>query len=175
MKFNPPAHPPIAHPANAFSQQALSPALLRQKAEVCLPRAPIKAGEFFSNRKDLPIRGRAQGGDDGSLIIEEHPLDWTYRPADLQGVHGAFAVFVTGDSMEPKYKNQDIAYIHPTLTVRRGRYVLIETTQHAGFIKQFDRWAGDMLHIKQHNPEKTITIPREKVRRIMMVIGSLDA
>lgn len=129
----------------------------------------------FGTFKDLPIRGRAQGGDDGNLVIEEQPIDWTFRPADLQGVHGAFAVFVTGDSMEPKYKDRDLAYIHPTLHVRRGRYVLVETSKHCGFIKQFDRWDGDTLVVKQFNPEREIRIAREEVRKVMMVIGSLDA
>ncbi len=132
-------------------------------------------GNIFGSSRDLPIRGRAQGGDEGSLVIEEQPIDWTYRPADLQGVHGAFAVFVTGDSMEPKYKNQDIAYIHPTQPVRRGRYVLVETTGHSGFIKKFERWDGDMLIVKQFNPTREIRIERKDVRRVMMVIGSLDA
>ncbi|MBL4836055.1 MAG: helix-turn-helix transcriptional regulator [Kordiimonadaceae bacterium] len=129
----------------------------------------------FGRQKDLPIRGRAQGGDDGNLIIEEQPIDWTYRPADLQGVHEAFAVFVTGDSMEPKYKDQDLAYIHPTQPARRRRYVLVETVDHHSFIKQFVRWDKETLVLQQFNPEKNILIPREMVRKILMVIGSLDA
>lgn len=130
---------------------------------------------LFGKIKDLPIRGRAQGGDDGNMIIEEQPIDWTFRPADLQGIHGAFAVFVTGNSMQPKYSNQDIAYIHPDKQPRSGRHVLVETAKHAGFIKQFKRWESDVLVLQQYNPEKEIRIPRAEVRRVMLVIGSIDA
>jgi len=84
-------------------------------------------------------------------------------------------VFVTGDSMAPKYKNQDLAYIHPSKKPRRNRFVLVETLDHHGFIKQFSRWDKDMLILKQFNPEKEIHIPRVNVRKVMMVIGSLDA
>lgn len=142
---------------------------IHSKKPVNRPQANV-----FGAHKDLPIIGRAQGGEEGSLVIEEQPIDWTFRPADLQGVHGAFGVFVTGDSMLPKYKNQDLAYIHPNLPVRRGRYVLVETNEHSGFIKQFDRWDGDTLVVKQFNPAKEIRITRSNVRRVMMVIGSLD-
>jgi len=129
----------------------------------------------FGTLKDLPIHGRAQGGEEGNIGLEDHPIDWTYRPADLQGVHGAFAVFVTGNSMVPKYKNQDLAYIHPHQQPRRGRYALIETINHGGFIKQFDRWEKGTLVVQQFNPAKELRFDREEIRNVMLVIGSLDA
>lgn len=138
-------------------------------------RPPPRGGfSPFSRRKDLPVHGRAQGGEEGSLVIEDNPIDWTYRPADLQDVHGAFAVFVTGNSMMPKYKNQDIAYIHPSQTVRRGRYVLIETKKRGGFIKEFQGWEGDTLVVRQFNPVKELRFDRSEVKNVMLVIGSLD-
>ncbi|TNE63675.1 MAG: helix-turn-helix transcriptional regulator [Alphaproteobacteria bacterium] len=135
----------------------------------------LPAGSEFGSRRDLPIMGRAQGGNDGNLNLDTGALDWTFRPADLQGVRDAFAVFVTGDSMLPKYKDRDMAYVHPGKTPRRGRYVLVETREHKGFIKQFDRWDGDTLVVRQYNPIKEIRIPRTDVLRLMLVIGSLDA
>lgn len=165
---------PPAQRQSTTNHERFTSAILYPPSDLPLLKKPLKSSVFGPNR-DLPIRGRAQGGDEGNLVIEEQPIDWTYRPADLQGVHGAFAVFVTGDSMEPKYKNQDIAYIHPTQPIRRGRYVLVETTEHSGFIKKFDRWDGDTLVVKQFNPAKDIRIPRNHVRKVMMVIGSLDA
>jgi len=138
------------------------------------PRAPVTSAPF-SPRKDLPVLGRAQGGDTGNLVIEENPIDWTFRPADLQGVQGAFAVFVTGDSMVPKYKDRDIAYIHPAQRPHKGRFVLVETAEHKGLIKQFIKWEADTLYLKQFNPDRMLHVPRKDVRQIMLVIGSLDS
>lgn len=134
-----------------------------------------KPSKCFSREKDLPVLGRAQGGDKGSMVIEDNPIDWTFRPADLQGVQSAFAVYVTGNSMLPKYKEGDLAYIHPSLSPRKGRYVLVETKEHKGLIKQFIRWDEDALLVKQYNPDKEIHIPRTDVRQVMLVIGSLDS
>jgi len=128
----------------------------------------------FTENRCLPVRGRAEGGKDGNFVIEEQPIDWTFRPADLQGVNDAFAVFVSGDSMVPKYKNGDLVYVHPAKPITKQRYVLIETTEHKGFIKQFIGWQDDQLVIRQYNPEKEIMIPKEKILRLMLVIGSLD-
>lgn len=136
---------------------------------------PQKTTKCFSQQKDLPVLGRAQGGDKGSMVVEESPIDWTFRPADLQGVQSAFAVYVTGNSMLPKYKEGDLAYIHPSLSPRKGRYVLVETKEHKGLIKQFIRWDNNALLVKQYNPDKEFHIPREDIRQVMLVIGSLDS
>ena len=134
-----------------------------------------KRGEAFSRTKTLPVMGRAQGGNEGNLVIEENPIDWTFRPADLQGVNDAFSIFVSGDSMQPKYKNGDLAYVHPGKMLRKNRFVLVETTEHKGFIKQFVGWSDDKLIVRQFNPAKDIAIEKEQVLRVMLVIGSLDS
>lgn len=136
--------------------------------------SPDAGSQAFSRDRNLPVRGRAQGGSDGNFVIEEHPIDWTFCPADLQGVNDAFSVFVSGDSMVPKYKNGDLVYVHPTKSVMKSRFVLVETTEHRGFIKQFIGWQEDNLIVRQFNPPKDIAIPKQDVLRIMLVIGSLD-
>ena len=134
-----------------------------------------RSDRHFGKHKCLPILGRAQGGEEGNMILEENPIDWTFRPTDLQGVQSAFAVYVTGNSMVPKYGEHDIAYIHPTLPPRIGRFVLVETTENEGFIKQFLGWRKDQLVLKQYNPEKTLTFHRNQIKTVMLVIGSMDA
>jgi phage repressor protein C with HTH and peptisase S24 domain len=108
------------------------------------------------------------------MTLSDTAIDWTFRPADLQGVRDAFAVYVTGDSMVPKYKDQDLAYVHPSKQPGKGRFVLVETQEHSGFIKQFERWDGETLVLRQFNPAREIRLPRERVLRMMLVIGSLD-
>ncbi|MBL4790192.1 MAG: S24 family peptidase [Kordiimonadaceae bacterium] len=139
------------------------------------PFTARQSNRIFGFKKDLPIMGRAQGGEEGNLVIEDHAIDWTFRPADLQGVHSAFAVFVTGNSMVPKFKNQDLAYIHPSQALRKNRFVLIETVKHGGFIKQFKKWDGDTLVLEQFNPAKEITFQKTEILSVMLVIGSIDA
>jgi len=159
-------HPLRLVPARSTTQQ-LRPGRQGQLADTQRLQA-------FGPKQDLPVLGRAQGGKDGNIVMEDNAMDWTFRPADLQGVKDAFAVYVTGDSMVPKYKNQDLAYMNPTKPPRKGRFVLVETADHTGFIKQFTKWDGQELVLKQFNPAREIRLPREKVLRVLLVIGSLD-
>lgn len=137
-------------------------------------RASKNTTPYFGKERSLPVLGRAQGGSDGNLVIEEAAIDWTFRPADLQGVNDAFAVYVSGDSMAPKYKNGDLIYVHPAKPLVKGRFVLVETLEHKGFIKQFVALQEDTLVLQQFNPNEEITIPRSDVLRVMLAIGSLD-
>ena len=129
---------------------------------------------FNTHRRDLPVLGRAQGGNDGNMIMNDTAIDWTFRPADLQGVDDAFAVFVTGDSMVPKYSEGDLVYVHPSRRPRRNRFVLVEQRGHRGFIKQFIKWQEQELVLRQFNPEKEIRIPATEVLHVKLIIGSLD-
>lgn len=158
------------------SPNLADPVLFDSMAALRGYRSPgdLSLRENFTRERSLPVHGRAQGGEEGSLVIEDSPIDWTFRPADLQGVNDAFAVFVSGDSMFPKYKNGDLVYIHPTKAPKRDRFVLVETTEHRGFIKQFVSWQDDKLVLRQFNPEQEIILPRHQVSRLMLAIGSLD-
>lgn len=162
---------PLLDPVIFDSQSALRSYWFAPNTKTPKPNDHKQA---FTEMRCLPVRGRAEGGKDGNFVIEEQPIDWTYRPADLQGVNEAFAVFVSGNSMVPKYKNGDLVYVHPAKPISKQRYALIETTEHKGFIKQYVGWQDDHLIVQQFNPKQEIKIPRENVLRLMLVIGSLD-
>lgn len=150
----------------------------KKRAAAALPTISFNHSHknWFSQRqKDLPILGRAQGGNDGNIVMEDGAIDWTARPTSLDGVDDAFAVYVTGDSMVPKYQAGDLVYIHPHKTPRKGRFVLIEMTGHKGLIKQFEKWDGDTLIVKQFNPTRELHLLRFEVLKVMLIIGSMDA
>lgn len=139
------------------------------------PIIPYAHPSSVTNRRDLPVLGRAEGGTEGNMVMESDPIDWTHRPADLQDIPSAFAIYVTGESMVPKYRPGDLAYIHPHRPVRQGRFVLVETRDHRGLIKEYIGWKGDILLLRQYNPEIMLKFPRADILRVMLVLGSMDA
>lgn len=140
------------------------------------PSDPSASGRWSPRyMRDLPVLGRVQGGDEGNLVMEESAIDWTFRPASLEGVNDAFAVVVTGDSMQPKYAPGDIAYVNPARQPRKGCFVLVELMGHRGLVKQFDRWDGDTLFLRQFNPASELRFARAEVLRLLPIIGSMDA
>ena len=140
------------------------------------PSSPSLSGLWSSRfMRDLPVLGRAQGGSDGNIVMEDGAIDWAYRPTTLEGVTDAFAVLVTGDSMMPKYAVGDLVYVNPEKQPRKGRYVLVELEGHRGLVKQFDRWDNDILVLQQFNPAQEMRFSRSQVLRVLAIIGSMDA
>ena len=52
----------------------------------------------------IPIRSGARGGTDQEMFLEDGPIGYTPRPANLGGVRSAYAIYMVGDSMEPRYE-----------------------------------------------------------------------
>jgi phage repressor protein C with HTH and peptisase S24 domain len=137
-----------------------------------LPQAaPVAVGQ-----RDLPILGRAQGGGGGSLTIDAggRPMDWFYRPAELVGVEGAFAVYALGASMAPRHEEGDLLFIHPGLPPRRGRSLVVVKHSDEALIKEFVRYTNTEIVLRQFNPPAEITLPLAEVRAVYRVVGTWE-
>lgn len=118
----------------------------------------------------LPVLGEAAGGVDGQYTFNGTVLDWVACPPSLLNVPNAYAVWIDGDSMYPRFKSGELAYVHPGKPPRRGDDVLVqikpseEDMPPRGFVKEFVGYQGDKLVLKQFNPaDVRIEFPRDEV------------
>jgi phage repressor protein C with HTH and peptisase S24 domain len=125
---------------------------------------------------DLPILGSAQGGFRGVLMIptESEAVGYTFRPPQLQGVPGAFALYVVDDSMVPRYEHGMLVWVHPHITPRPGNYCVVIKHSDEVLIKQLVRRTERTVTLRQLNPVEEIDLPAVEVRHIYFVFGSLD-
>ena len=133
-------------------------------------------GPMISMQRDLPIRGRAQGGKDGVIDFgtEDLPIDWSYRPPELVGVRDAFAVYVDGGSMASAgLRHGATVWVHPHRRPAPGDIVVLVTSAGTAFVKRYLRTAGGKVIIEQTDPPKEFTISANDVRGLHLVIGGL--
>src|SRR5690606_10026766 len=95
--------------------------------------------------RSIPVYGRAIGGDDGYFLLNGEKIGELLAPPSLAKVKGAYAVLVSGVSMEPRYYAGEAVYLNPNLPPRRGDFVVVQTMEGEdpvprAFIKQFVRW-----------------------------------
>jgi phage repressor protein C with HTH and peptisase S24 domain len=150
-------------------------ALLAGRAGTLPPALHATAVEFGA--PDLPVRGRAQGGPSGVLMLptEAPPVDWTYRPPQLKGVNDAFAIFAYDNSMHPMYKHGQTLWIHPHLPVKPGDGVLVVKRSDEAIIKELVRRAGGEVVLRQYHPrEEEFALPQDEIRAIYRIVGALD-
>ena len=126
-------------------------------------------------QRDLPVMGAVKGGAEGFYFNEGDAKEYVVRPPSLVGVSNAFALYVDGESMEPRYYAGEMLYVNPNRPVTRGCFVAVELADGQCLIKQFIRRNDDNLVLAQFNPPKEIRLPGAKVKRIYRITGSGEA
>ncbi|MGH7113411.1 MAG: LexA family transcriptional regulator [Stellaceae bacterium] len=140
------------------------------------PRAgrgrPPGAGAGSAHAADrIPVRSGGRGGADQEMFLND-PISYTPRPANLSGVREAYAIYMVGDSMEPRYEQSWLLHVNPFKPPTRGRDVVVYKEGNIVLIKQFVGWEGDTLVLRQLNPPDTLRIPRSEVRECHLVVGA---
>lgn len=130
-----------------------------------------------SSGRRIPILGQSRGGEEGIFLFNGEAVDWIVAPHALENVPGAYGVFVSGDSMEPRYMPGETLLVRPHKPISRGDFVVVqmrgrdETVPH-GFVKQFVTWTPTRLILRQYNPAKEIEIERGDVVSVHKIVGT---
>lgn len=139
-------------------------------------------GDPDAGPRDLPVYGSAQGGDDG-MTIDYQPIEWMRRPQALEGVVDAFAFYVVGDSMTPRFRHGERLLVHPRRPPRPGEDVLIilrdgadreagETDRRHAMVKTLVGRAGANVTVAQYNPPREFELPASEIDSILLIVGS---
>jgi phage repressor protein C with HTH and peptisase S24 domain len=145
------------------------------------PRTGVPAGDPLRgpvSDRTLPVFGQARGGLEGEffMTVETPPIDWSYRPPQLAHVDNAYAVLMTGTSMEPRFQEGCILWIHPGLPTPVGKDVLVTLKDDRAFVKRLVKKTATHLIVAQFGdePGELPPIPIESVRSIHRIVGSWD-
>jgi phage repressor protein C with HTH and peptisase S24 domain len=120
----------------------------------------------------IPIRSAGRGGGEQAMFLEDGPIGYTVRPSNLAGVRAAYAIYMVGDSMEPRYEPGWLLHVNPFKPPTRGRDVVVYKKGQAVLIKQFVGWEGDTLVLRQLNPPDTLRILRPEIEECHLIVGT---
>lgn len=129
---------------------------------------------------DIPVYGVAVGGDAGDFSLNGDVVDRVRRPPGLIGNKSAFAVYVRGDSMEPRHYQGDLLYVDPSRPARSGDDVLVELKPvrpgepGPAYIKQLVTQGPVRVVLRQFNPAQDITLPGDKILRVSKILKLAD-
>lgn len=123
----------------------------------------------------IPLYSAAEGGVGVEITNVSAPVDEIEAPSFLNSVSDGYAVYITGSSMEPRFRPGEIAFVHPHKPVRAGDDVIVQFEKdgecHA-IIKQFVKFTDDVIVLEQHNPQQEITYQKSKVSALHTVVGT---
>jgi phage repressor protein C with HTH and peptisase S24 domain len=124
----------------------------------------------------VPVHGTVVGGAEGDFEMNGAVVDYVRRPPGIAGTRDVFALYVTGDSMEPRYRPGDLVYVNPARPPRSGDDVVIELLPAAGsgagpaFVKTLRARAPAAWICEQYNPPRQLEYPLERVRQVLRIM-----
>ena len=103
----------------------------------------------------VPVIGYAQAGSAGYFDDAGFPAGsgWDELLFPSLGDPHAYALEISGDSMEPVYRDGDTIIVSPAAQIRRNDRVVVKTTGGEVMCKQVGRLTAQRVELRSLNPE----------------------
>jgi len=121
----------------------------------------------------IPLIGLVQAGSGGFFDDAGFPVGGGWEEIGFPGVkdENAYAVEITGDSMEPVYRDGDIIIVSPNSTPRRGDRVVVRTKSGEVLAKILKRQTAQRIELASFNVQHdTIMLPTKDVEWIGRIV-----
>lgn len=129
------------------------------------------AGQALAQR--IPVIGHAQAGQQGFFDDAGFPVGtgWDEVLFPHVGDPHAYALEVSGDSMEPVYRDGDLIVVSPQAAVRRGDRVVVKTTEGEVMAKQLLRQTANRIELTSLNASHDDrTVPLEQLAFMARIV-----
>lgn len=107
-------------------------------------------------------------------------VDHIPRPPQVAGATQAYAVYVVGSNMEPRYYAGETLYVHPGKPITAGAFVLVQLNPDAEgrapktSMKRFVRRTATKMTFEQFSPSKHIDLKVSDILSIHRIVGSAE-
>ena len=108
-------------------------------------------------KKSIPVIGCAQAGAEGYFTDAGYPQGEGWDMVELPGFtpkdDTTYALEVSGDSMQPLYRDGDIIVVCPESNIRKGDRVVVKTTDGQVMAKELQRQTTTKIELKSLNAD----------------------
>lgn len=121
----------------------------------------------------IPLIGMTQAGAGGFFDDGGYPVGggWEQVPFPRVEDENAYALEVTGDSMEPLYRDGDVLIVSPNAPTRNGDRVVVRTTDGEVMAKLLVRRDPKTIELASMNPDHpNFDFPLDRVEWIARII-----
>ena len=103
----------------------------------------------------IPIIGCAEAGNSGYFDDGGYPTGSGWDEVAFPHVEDpyAYALEISGDSMEPAYREGDVIIVSPSASIRRGDRVVVKTIEGEVMAKLLLRQTMNHIDLKSLNPD----------------------
>jgi phage repressor protein C with HTH and peptisase S24 domain len=120
-------------------------------------------GESNGTAQAVPLIGFAEAGAGGYFDDGGFPVGKGWDEIAFPAVtdEHAYALEISGESMQPTYRDGDVIIVSPAAPVRRGDRVVVKTKNGEVMVKELKRQTAKQIELKSlsaDHPERTLTL-----------------
>lgn len=128
---------------------------------------------------DVPVMGTAAGSMKGAFQLDTgSPVDQVRRPPGIASAVGVYAIYITGDSMMPRFEDGELIYVSPGRPARIGDYVVVQIENGKGhreaYCKRLLRKTTELIVLEQFNPAAELEFQMRDVVAMHRVMSMND-
>ena len=118
-------------------------------------RALASSAGARSLSRRVPLIGLAQAGGEGYFDDGGYPVGGSWDEVSLPEIAdaNAYALEISGESMEPVFRDGDLVIVSPSAPIRRSDRVVVRTTGGEVMAKQLARRSARRVDLKSLNPD----------------------
>ncbi|MEE8394376.1 MAG: helix-turn-helix transcriptional regulator [Rhodospirillales bacterium] len=123
--------------------------------------------------RNIPVIGLAQAGTEGFFDDAGYPVGggWDEIPFPGLGDLQAYALEISGDSMQPVFRDGDIVIVSPQANIRRGDRVVVRTKEGEVMSKLLRRRTANKIELQSFNPlHQDRILPIEEIDWIARIV-----
>ena len=126
--------------------------------------------------QDVPVMGTAAcNADHGSFKLDASIIDYVRRPPGLLTTKDVYALYVEGDSMEPRFTAGDLVFVHPRKPVRIGDSVVVQIAKSENepieaMIAVLSKRTSHEVFLQKYNPNKIIHFDNANIVAIHKIL-----
>ncbi len=117
-------------------------------------RALTSGGSIRQVQRRIPLIGLAQAGGEGFFDDGGYPVGGGWDEVTLPDIAdpNAYALEISGDSMDPVFRDGDLVIVSPSAPIRRGDRVVARTMSGEVMAKQLARRSARRVDLRSLNP-----------------------
>ena len=115
----------------------------------------LSSNPRMQSQRRIPLIGLAQAGAEGFFDDGGYPVGGSWDEVSLPeiGDLNAYALEISGTSMEPVFRDGDVVIVSPATPIRRGDRVVVRTVAGEVMAKQLARRSARRVELKSLNPD----------------------
>ncbi len=117
-------------------------------------QAPSGVRNRLGAGRRIPLIGLAQAGGEGFFDDGGFPVGGSWDEISIPDIAdpNAYALEISGDSMEPVFRDGDVVIVSPAAPVRRGDRVVVRTRHGEVMAKELVRQSAKRVELQSLNP-----------------------